>query len=152
MVAKAGVTVQVADQCMYGLRTWGKDRNKKDTPARKRTKFMTNCPEIAEELRKRCSGRHIHQQLINGRAKEAGKYPEELCRAICRGLMRAMEMQVMNIRHLMTVSKEDAIGMDTEKERGVGHEEDGERRQAAHDDVAGEVPDPNEMMRASLGE
>ena len=35
MASKEGVTVTVADQCMYGLKTWKEDRKKFDTPARK---------------------------------------------------------------------------------------------------------------------
>ena len=69
--------MQVADQRVYGLRTWGNDKNKRTSLARNITEFMTNCPELAEELRRRCSNKHAHQQFINGRAKEAGKYIEE---------------------------------------------------------------------------
>ena len=96
---KTGVVIQVADQCMYGLKTWGKDKRKRTEFARKRTKFMTNCPELAEELGRRCNNQHTHQQLINGRAKDASKYPEELRQAICRGLMKAKRAQAMNVRY-----------------------------------------------------
>ena len=88
---------------------------------------MTNCSELAEELGRRCNGHHSHQQLIGGRSKEAGQYPTGLCQAICKGLIRAMWQERMSIRHLMTVSKEDTIGADTRKEKGVNHVEDEER-------------------------
>ena len=91
MAKEEGVVITVADQCMYGLKTWSKDRSIKDMPARKRTKFMTNSPCIAEELSRRCKGQHVHQQLMDGRATEAAIYPEPLCRAICVGLIREMK-------------------------------------------------------------
>ena len=52
ILAREGVKAVIADQCMCGLLTWRK--NGKAMPARKRTKFMTNCPEIrriAEPMR-----------------------------------------------------------------------------------------------------
>ena len=45
-----GVTVTVADQCMYGLKTWSTNRHVADTPAQKRTRFMTNNRAIANRL------------------------------------------------------------------------------------------------------
>ena len=137
---------------MYGLKTWGKDKRKRTEFVRKRTKFMTNCPELAEELGRRCNNQHTHQQLINGRAKDASKYPEELCQAICRGLMKAMTAQAMNVRHLMAVSKRDAVGLDTKKEKGVSHVEDEAVNDQAFDDVTGDVLDPKEVMKARLNE
>ena len=68
--------IQVADQCTYGLKTWSQDRRKKDRAAKKKRKFMTNCQEIAEELSRRCNGKHEHQPLLEGRAKQAAQYPE----------------------------------------------------------------------------
>ena len=59
--------------------------------AKKPTKFMTNPYHIANELGKRCDNSHIHQPLVDGRAKNAGKYPEGLCKAICRGLIKEQQ-------------------------------------------------------------
>ena len=58
----------------------------------------------------------------------------------------------MSIRHLMTVSKDDTVGMDTKRERGVSHVEDEEKGHAAYDDVTGEILDPKEVMKARLKE
>ena len=67
MQQKTGVFLVTADQCMYGLVTWGKDGTT-PVPAKKPTKFLTNSIEIGEELQRRCKGEHVHQELINGRA------------------------------------------------------------------------------------
>ena len=76
-----GVVVTVADQCMYGLTTF--DEDGRMVWARKRTRFMTNCLEIAEELNKKCDEAHDHQHLIDGRAGPVARYPEGLCKAVC---------------------------------------------------------------------
>ena len=81
-----------ADQCAYGLVTKGPDVY---AFAQKPTKFMTNSPCIAEELRRSCPNRqphgrrtHGHIPLMNGRTKVAQEYPNALCRAICRGIVK----------------------------------------------------------------
>ena len=79
------VQVCIADQCMYGLRTPGKDW-KTLMLAKKTTKFITNGPGIARELRRRCDKSHGHQLLKQSRAKQAATYPPALCYAICTGL------------------------------------------------------------------
>ena len=66
--------------------------------------------------------------------------------------MRALQGPVMSLRHLMTVSKDDHVGMDSKKEKGVSHEEDEGLDRSAFDDVTGEVLDPKEVMRARLKE
>jgi len=132
MAKEEGVVITVADQCMYGLKTWSKDRSIKYMPAIKITKFMTNSPCIAEELSRRCKGQHVHQQLMDGRAKEAAIYPEPLCRAICVGLIREMKKATQQLRSLMTVRHDTKITeeyVDTKegkKKRGVSHAEDEE--------------------------
>ena len=58
---------------------------------KKPTAFMTNAEEIGWELNKRCQGGHRHVQLVNGRAKRAEVYPDELCYCILKGLMKQMK-------------------------------------------------------------
>ena len=70
LMREAGVEVVEADQCMYGLKTWGNSRAQL-VPARKPTKFMTNSQALGKELSRRCSGTHEHQPLLDGRAKDA---------------------------------------------------------------------------------
>ena len=88
MEKEEGVTIRVADQCMYGLKTLSKDKIIRDKAVGKRTKFMTNSQGLAIELSQRCNASHQHQELVSGRAKGAARYLEELCEATCRGLTR----------------------------------------------------------------
>ena len=92
-----GVDIYTADQCMYGLKTWG-FQGRTMVSAKKKTKFMTNCESIGKELNIKCDGSHEHQPLIGGRAADAARYPVGLCRAICRGICNAMKENVMQIR------------------------------------------------------
>ena len=60
---------------------------------RKGTWWMTDSPELAAVLDGRCSNDkgltwHMHIHLINGRAKEAMKYPPKFVEAILHGLRR----------------------------------------------------------------
>jgi len=73
---------------------------------------MTNSQCIAEELSRRCKGEHVHQQLVDGRAKEAAIYPEPLCKAICIGLVRELRNRNRQIRSLMSVKHTDKIQED----------------------------------------
>ena len=94
---------------MYGLKTQGK--TKKEVKAdRKRTKFMTNSIEIAEQLQRRCKGDHEHQWLTGKRASEAARYPEGLCRAICIGLMKELRNKDQKIMPLLSVCHDTKIG------------------------------------------
>ena len=65
-----GVDVVEADQCMFGLKTWGPSKAQL-VLAKKPTRFMTNSRSIGHELRRKCDGSHPHQQLVDGRAKDA---------------------------------------------------------------------------------
>ena len=63
----------------------------------KPTYFATNCRGVADQLERKCSNNngprdHRHVPLLNGRAKKAGEYPPGLCEAICRGLVRQIEV------------------------------------------------------------
>lgn len=87
-----GVDRVVADQCKCGLRS--KDENGYG-PARKSTGFMTNSPCLALQLQRRCPNRggykiHQHVRLDNGRARAGQESSPELCRAICKGLIKQM--------------------------------------------------------------
>ena len=66
---------------------------------------MTNAWHIAKELDKRCDGSHVHQALLGGsRASNAAVYPEELCKAMCRGLLKEKKMRKGNTVPLMRLS------------------------------------------------
>ena len=95
------MAITVADLCMFGLRTTGATAGgvAEEAFAKKPTKFMTNSARVAEELTRRCRGLHAHQRLMGGkRAEAAAKYPPELCRAICRGLIQEKIEKKLGIR------------------------------------------------------
>ena len=118
-------------------------------------KFMTNSEEFAEELSLRCNMKHEHQELTGQRAKEAAKYPEELCEAICRGLVKQIMCQEAKLKYLMAVRAEDEVEEESD--------EDGVRKNiheggtygmdlGAWDDVSGASLDPKEVVKARLKE
>ena len=72
---------------MFGLRTWGSSKTQL-VLAKNPIKFMTNSRSVGNELRRKCDGSHQHQMLLDGRAKEAARYPPALCRATCRGIAK----------------------------------------------------------------
>ena len=87
MMKEVGVDIVETDQCMFGLKTWGISKHQL-VPARKPAKFMTNSRSVGNELRVKCDHGHQHQPLVDGRARDAARYPPALCRAICRGLRK----------------------------------------------------------------
>ena len=89
---------------------------------RKPTSMMTNSPEVARRLDKRCcnkvlpeSEHHRHVTLINGRASHAQVYPRALCRAVCEGVAwqkkmdakNLVAMDVMSVGELFDMGKDD---------------------------------------------
>ena len=71
---------------------------------------MTNCEGVSLELQRRCDGNHEHQQLLNGRAKHAARYTPELCKAICKGLLREKRNKNMNVKYLCSLRACDRVG------------------------------------------
>ncbi len=79
--------------------------------------------------------------MVSGCAKEAERYPEGLCRAICIGLTE--EIRNMEILKLVDVS------VNTKVESNPGdHDEDDNSYRQAWDDVTGEELDPGEVLKA----
>ena len=62
-------------------------------PAKKPTRFVSNGWCLLEELCRRCPGDHSHQPLMGGRAAAAAEYPDDLCHAVCRGLVRQKQYE-----------------------------------------------------------
>jgi len=120
----------------------------KDVAARKRTKFMTNSKEIASELKRKCRGEHAHGHLMGKRAQEAAIYPEALCKAICRGLLKEMRNSTLKVKPLMSIRHYDNVGED---KGAVSHEEAGEGSQA-WDDVTGGMLNPRKVVKARMVE
>ena len=101
-----GVFEVIGDQCMFGLVT--KSVSGKTLPAKKRTKFLTNIPEARLELGITCDKKHEHQQLIGGRAKKAEIYPDGLCKAMCRTVIKLKERLKARLEHVFTVTPNDS--------------------------------------------
>ena len=89
VLQQIGVARITADQCQLGQET------DKGEPIKKPTGFMSNCPDLLEQLNKRCKGRGsqcsrpsggVHQ-LCNGKvARRAAIFHRELCESILIGL------------------------------------------------------------------
>ena len=139
---KKGVEEKIADLCMYGLKTTGKNKSEQ-VAARKRTKFIGNATEVMNLLGQKCNGQHRHQELVNGRAQKAGVYPSGLCRAICRGTALQMREDKAGRRCLLSVTAKDKI-YEIPEEEEIGELE------AAWDDTSGKALDPRGVRRARL--
>ena len=80
------------DMCQFGLVS---PVSKK--PLKKRTKYMTNCPEVFDLLDQRfCDGSHEHQTIegSEGGVKisyHAQHYPEPFVLAVCQGVMQCKQ-------------------------------------------------------------
>ena len=142
-----GMHVVVADQCMFGLETKGEVKGTK-AKAQKSTRFLTSSAEIARNLDKRCDKSHWHQPLVSGRAVKAGEYSQGLCQAICRGLVKQIELDHKNLRMLLNLRATDIVHGDMPQEE----DEHTEATARAWDDVSGKELDPQEVRRARLKE
>ena len=107
----------------------------------KTARFVTNSMEVCMALQKHCDAEHVHQ--------------EELCSAICLGLMKESRNEKQNIKCLMKIQASDKIeefqddGLER-RERGIEHEDEGEAN--AWDDITGERLDPKEIYKARMKE
>ena len=103
---------------------------------------MSNAPEILRELEGLCTWGHSHEPLVNGKAREAAKYPPELCRAICRGLIRQRQHQGDHVKSLLSVEAKDTIDELPE------HEEDQWNSTWAWDDANNKTLNPEGVRKA----
>ena len=88
MQTRGHLLTSVADQCMYGLVTLAPLPDKRPMAAKKPTRFITSSARIGEEFKRTCNHLHNHQRLMgSNRAKKSARYPEELCRAACKGYL-----------------------------------------------------------------
>lgn len=83
-----GISKYDSDMCCFGMHEMGKDGLEF---VKKPTTFLTNAEEIRKLLGEQCEGMHKHIHLLNGRAKRAEIYPDELCLRILKGRMKQME-------------------------------------------------------------
>ena len=57
------------------------------------TRFLTNSKVMADQLCKKCPGKHTHQPLEGGRCRDAALYPSKLVRAILKGISLQAQQQ-----------------------------------------------------------
>ena len=78
------------DMCRFGMTSHIDKPSGERGPVKKPTGFMTSSWCIYDELDKRCHAGlgHVHVPLVAGRASAAQVYPDDLCRAICRGIAK----------------------------------------------------------------
>ena len=80
------------DQCEFGLVD-----KVNGFPNLKPTGFLTASEPVKRQLQRRCSGLHVHQQLVGGkRTKRAQEWPEELCQAMLDGFLEELEGRFSN--------------------------------------------------------
>ena len=153
-----GVERVVGDQCRYGLVSKGREGY---GPARKTIAFMTSPPCIASQLQRRCpnrGGHYIHQhiRLDGGRAKAAQVYPPELCKAICEGLIKQMEVDRNGQYLLMNIERENGqsskelmkVARQVHEKYKTVEEENTEELEVAWDDVCGAELNPQKVGQA----
>ncbi|CAE7623747.1 unnamed protein product, partial [Symbiodinium pilosum] len=85
----------VLDMCAFGLHA------PDGTLHRKPTVILTNVPEIAEALSKRCTQDHPHMPLMGGQLPaDAAKYTPNFVDAILKGLRRHLKRQHYPVFHI----------------------------------------------------
>ena len=115
LMRNQGVHVVEADQCMFGLKTWGSSKSQLML-AKKPTRFMTNSQVLGRELNRRCDKSHEHQPLLDGRAKDAARYPPGLCRAICRGISKENMLRACGLSAMLSIRESIHLaGIDPEE-------------------------------------
>ena len=92
-----GVRVVRGDTCQFGMTSTIMGSEGETGPVLKPAGFLTSSWCIAEELTRRCPGDHRHAHLLGNRAKQAAVYPEGLCDAVCRGLVRQKEFDTKKL-------------------------------------------------------
>ena len=90
------------DMCRFGLQTPDSSRTRM-MPAKKPTLIITNIPEIASALNRRCQGHHEEHQLLVGdrRANNAAVYPQPFVDEILKALrkhIRASHFPVVELK------------------------------------------------------
>ena len=81
----------VCDQCAYGL------KSPEGVLHKKGTKFLVSSEALAEQLRKRCSKDHEHQEIFGGSrfTRPTAEYPRPLAKAIIKGLVNSVDRECL---------------------------------------------------------
>lgn len=152
----------IADQCEFGLTTVGPNGH---GLAQKPTRFMTNSACIAQNLDRRCRNTRTHSQSkhehippMNGRAKAAQKYPNVLRKAICKGLVKQMQVDRQGQFMFAALERSDNSSaahracMSMLQEVQLAEETCDPELLGTYDDVSGAPLGPDQVCRARMEE
>ena len=148
-----GVQVVKTDLCQFGMTAVGDDGVRR--PVMKPTRVMTNAPEIAKRIQRRCPNRgqsketrHEHTQLIGGKARQAAVYPKAFCQCTCQGIVAQKQHRSNGVMEmpLMDVSSMEKLA-EKVLERVL---EDESASQALHEDVSDDVHAYDDVSGAEL--
>ena len=104
MLLKEDVELIEIDMCDFGMTATDELG---EALVRKRTKMLTNSPEVARRVARKCTGDHRHVHLVGGRAKRAQLYPRLFSRAVCEGVAAQKRLHGMGLEHSPIMSIEE---------------------------------------------
>ena len=98
-----------------------------------------------------------HIPLMNGRARAAQTYPNALCRAICRGIIRQIQANRQGEFMLAALNVKGADEAQEESEEilqqvKLAEEHDHPNLAEAYDDISGAMLDPQQVYKARMEE
>ena len=150
----SGVETVHIDMCAFGMTEVDDDGIRR--PVQKGTRLLTNSPEVAIRVAKRCTNRstdkeqhHRHCKLEGGRrCKKAQLYQRAFCRAVCEGVAAQRNHDSMNLSVMTPMDANELmeIGLDDLHEPN-----DDDFSWIATDDISGEDLDPK-LLRAARQE
>jgi len=105
LMSLCGVGDVVCDMCCFNL------RGRHGGLMKKPTRWLSNCSEILEELNKRCSGDHDHEECMGPNTKIGQVYTYELAHAVVRGLQRSL-CSSFDERVLLSGDKTEILAVD----------------------------------------
>ena len=112
LIKDSRVSITRTDMCRFGMKAVGPDDGGKEGPVKKPTGFMGTSWCVAEELGKTCRGDHTHVQLMGARrAAKAAVYPDELCDAIAKGVIRQKTLDERGTRSSPTLGRNELKSM-----------------------------------------
>lgn len=165
LAAMPTVDMTTCDMCAYGMVAKDKEGT---APAEKRTKLLSNSPEVIKRVGRQCANKaldcqqkHRHADLTGGRAKQCQVYPREFCRAVCEGVAAQKRLMRLGLVAIPTMSLEEMLVVESPGERTGSpsddlHEADAgytmEDGTVAFDDQSGGRLKPEYVTQARKGE
>ena len=123
--------------------------NGETLPVMKPTRFMSNSQVLLQELSRKCRGCPKHGPLSGKHAKAAAIYPRGLCRAVCQGVRKQLELDRDDMMVVpLTATAQEISAVDVQKLWSDGAL-DGKQ---FWDDVSGKVLDASLTQAARMEE